>query len=196
VKGALMTAPGFARLTAAPESTMAAIRLRPGAPADAQARIAHRLAQDDNTGTEDPPGSIVNVARIRPIPPSLAGLLAALLLLAMFHAIVTSVRERRRDLAVLSALGADRHWISRVVHWQTTILVLLPLAFGIPLGLLAGSKVFRVFTDRIGAVPDPSFPLALIAVLTVAFVLVANVVAIVPTRRARRLSTATLLRAD
>jgi ABC-type lipoprotein release transport system permease subunit len=195
-KGALMTAPGFARLTQAPESTMAAIELRSGAPAAAQARIAHRLGQDDNTGTEDPPGSIVNVARVRPIPPTLGGLLAGLLLLAMFHAIVVSVRERRQDLAVLSALGADRRFIGRAVHWQTTILVALPLAVGIPLGLVAGSKIFRAFTDRIGAVPDPALPFALVAIMTVALLLVANVVAFVPTRQARRFSTATLLRAD
>ncbi len=194
--GALMTAAGFTQLAPTPESTMAAIDLRPGAPANAQARIAHRLQQDDNTGVEDPPSSIVNVARIRRIPAFLAGLLAALLLLVMFHAIVTSIRERRQDLAVLSALGADRRWIGRAVHWQTTIHTVLPLLFGVPLGLVAGSKSFRAFTDRIGAVPDPALPLALVALLTLLLLVAANVVALVPTRRARRFSTATLLRAD
>jgi ABC-type lipoprotein release transport system permease subunit len=195
-EGALLTAAGFANLASDPVSTLAAIELRPGAPAGAQARISHLLRQDDNTGLEDPPATIVNVGRVRRIPAFLAGLLAALLLLALFHAIITSIRERRQDLAVLSALGADRRWISRAVHWQTTILAVLPLVVGVPLGLLAGSKIFRAFTDRIGAVPDPAFPFALVAFLTIVLVVAANIVAFVPTRQARRFSTATLLRAD
>jgi ABC-type lipoprotein release transport system permease subunit len=195
-KGAVMTAPAFTKVAPNPSSTMAAIDLRPGAPANTQARLAHQLKEDDNSGVEDAPASIVNVTRVRRVPVFLAGLLAALLLLAMFHAIVTSIRERRHDLAVLSALGADRSWISRAVHWQATVLTLLPLVVGVPLGLVAGSKIFSAFTDRLGAVPDPALPFALVALLTVALVVAANIVAVLPTRRARRLSTAALLRVD
>lgn len=142
------------------------------------------------------PGVILNVARVRRIATFLAGLLALLLFMSMLNAIIMSIHRRRRDFAVLAALGADRRWIGRAAHWQTTILSALPLIAGVPLGIIAGSAVFRAFANRIGAVPDPTIPIALVLGLSIAFVAVANIVAVVPNLRARRVPTAQLLRAD
>jgi hypothetical protein len=187
--GAVMTAEGLQRVSQdPPTTTMAGIALRPGAPSGTATRLAARVGQQ--AGLEDLPGVIVNVSRVRRIPAFLAALLGGLLLLTMFHAVIVSIQARRRDLAVLGALGADRGWIGRAVHWQTTVLAALPLLIGVPLGVVAGSVVFRTFTDRIGAVPDPAIPFLLITVAVGALLVVANVVAVVPTRRARRLSTA------
>lgn len=47
------------------------------------------------------------MARIRSIPFLLAGLVALLAVLTVVHVMLTSVRNRRRDVAVLRALGAD-----------------------------------------------------------------------------------------
>ena len=58
------------------------------------------------------PAAIVNVARIRTIPFLLAAVLAALALLTVSHGMLTSMRTRRRDLAILRSLGADRGWIT------------------------------------------------------------------------------------
>ena len=82
------------------------------------------------------------------------------------------------------------------MHWQTSILTVMPLVVGVPLGFAAGAAVFRAFTNHIGAFPEPAIPFALVTVMVVALVVVANVVAVIPTRRARRLSTAQLLQAD
>jgi len=90
-------------------------------------------------------------------------------------------------------VGADGGWIGRAVHSQATVLTVAPLAVGIPLGLLLASVVFRAFVDRIGAVPDPAIPVLLIVGLSAALVLVANVVSVLPARRARVASTSQLL---
>jgi putative ABC transport system permease protein len=193
-QGAVLTAAGFRRLSSQPATTMAAVELRRGAPADAAARIGAQVGADAGSG--DRPGAIVNVARVRRVPTLLAVLLAVLLIMTMLHAIVVSIQSRRRDLAVLGALGADRRWIGRAVHWQASVLALLPVVVGIPLGLVAGSVTFRAFVGRIGAVPDPSIPIALVAALTIVLVAAANVVAVVPTRRARRYSTAQRLQTE
>jgi hypothetical protein len=193
-KGALLASAGFRRIVPAPASTMAAVDLRPGAPPNTRSRLS--IHAGTTGGLEDPPGAIVNVGRVRRIPAFLAVLLAALLAMSMLNAVIVSIQFRRHDLAVLAALGADRRWIARAVHWQTTVLAVLPLVAGIPLGLLAGSAAFRDFTNRIGAVPDPALPLALVGGLAVAILVVANVVAVVPTRRARHLSPAEQLRVD
>jgi ABC-type antimicrobial peptide transport system permease subunit len=70
------------------------------------------------------------------------------------------------------------------------------LIIGVPVGFGAGAFVFRAFVDRIGAVPDPALPFVLIAGVVVGIVALANLVAIVPTRRARRFSTAERLQAE
>jgi hypothetical protein len=79
------------------------------------------------------------------------------------------------------------------VHSQATVLTIAPLLVGIPLGLLAGSVVYRAFVDRIGALPDPVIPVLLIVGLCAVLVLVANVVSVVPAFQARSVSTSQLL---
>ena len=86
--------------------------------------------------------------------------------------------------------------MGRAVHWQASVLAAIPLLFGIPLGLVAGSVVFRAFVGRIGAVPDPKIPFGVVAALVVGLLLVANLAALVPSRRARRLAPAELLRIE
>jgi predicted lysophospholipase L1 biosynthesis ABC-type transport system permease subunit len=194
--GGLVTADGLKRVERKPTSSLAAIVLRPEATAEARKRIARQINHTPDAGLQDRPGVIVNLARVRRIPGFLAALLAALLLLTMFHAVVTSIQSRRRDVAVLRAIGADRRWIGRAVHWQASVLTAMPLVFGVPLGLIAGSVVFRAFVGRIGAVPDPAIPIVLVIAMAIGLVVLANVVAVVPARRARRLSTAELLKAE
>jgi putative ABC transport system permease protein len=130
------------------------------------------------------------------VPSLLAALLAGLVLLTLFHALIVSIQSRRRDLAILRALGADGRWVGRAVHWQASVLTAVPLIAGIPIGLVAGSVAFRAFSGAIGAVPDPTLPLALIAASLVALVVVANAVAVVPSRRARGVATAALLKME
>ena len=77
---------------------------------------------------------ITNVARIRSIPFLLAGVVGALAVLTVVHVMATSVHHRRRDVALLRSLGADRWWITRAVHWQATSFSLVPLVLGLPLG--------------------------------------------------------------
>ncbi len=136
------------------------------------------------------------MARVRRIPGVLAGLLGLLAVLTLVHTLITSIAARRRDLAVLRALGADGRWITSAIHWQATALTVGPLLLGLPLGLLLGATVFRAFVDHIGAVPDPAVPLLILAVLALALLALANLVAIVPAHRARRLPTTELLHAE
>ena len=94
---------------------------------------------------------------------------------------------------MLRSLGADGRWITRAVHWQATTFSLVPLALGAPLGLIAGRLLFQTFAGAVGTVPDASFPYSLLAVVATGMVALANAVAAVPARRARRLAPAPLL---
>ena len=111
----------------------------------------------------------------------LAALLAALAVLTVGHVMVTSVQNRRRDVAILRSLGADRRWIGRAVHWQATAFTLLPVAIGIPIGLIVGRIVFRSFADSIGTLNDASIPLLLVGGhASVGLLVIANIAAVFP----------------
>jgi hypothetical protein len=59
-----------------------------------------------------------------------------------------------------------------------------------------GRLVYAAFVDRIGAVPSPTTPPLLVVTITGAFLLVANLAAAVPARRARQATAASLLRTE
>lgn len=184
----VVTMAGLVRLDPEAKARAAAIDLRHGAPPGTAARLG--------LGSNSDASVIVNLARLRSLPFLLAALVGALAVLTLVHVMVTSVRNRRRDIAVLRSLGADRRWITAAVHWQATALALVPLALGAPLGLIIGRMVFEAFAGNVGAVPDASFPFLRLAGVLGGLVLLANVVAAVPARRARRLSPSRLLTLD
>ena len=192
---ALVTMRALERLDSSVAAASAAIKVRPDAPAGALERLTETYSPDSGGG-EGPPGVIQNVARVRAIPYLLAALLGALAVLTLAHVMLTSMHNRRRDVAVMRSLGADRGWITRAVHWQATAFTLLPLVIGTPIGLIAGQLVFRSFADKIGVVNGASLPFVLVTAIVVALVLIANAVAAVPARRARRMAPALLLQSE
>jgi predicted lysophospholipase L1 biosynthesis ABC-type transport system permease subunit len=178
------------------------MKFRSDAPAGAIERLARStgladselLASRTQTGTR--PAAIVNVERVRSIPFVLAALLAALAVLTVGHMMVTSIQNRRRDVAILRSLGAYRRWIGRAVHWQATAFTVLPVAIGVPIGLIAGRIVFRSFADSIGTLNDASIPLLWVAGIVAGLLAIANVAAGISVRRIDRVAPAVLLRPE
>ena len=130
--------------------TTAGIRFQPDAPRDAAAELAARTGMA--VGPLDRPGVIVNMARVRDIPYVVAAVLAALALLSLAHQLILSAERRRRDVAVLRALGADRRWVTGLVHWQATLFTIVVLCLALPIGVFVGLVVFRTFVGRVGRV--------------------------------------------
>jgi predicted lysophospholipase L1 biosynthesis ABC-type transport system permease subunit len=180
----VVTAEGFAAIAPGTPMITAAVDLRPGAAAGAPLRIAERLGM---TAGSDAPPAIVNLGRVRRIPYLVAGVVGALATLSLVHQMVGAVRRRRVDLAILRAFGATRRWLTGVVHWQATIITAVVLVIGIPLGTAAGNSIYRAFVDRTGARTDVVIPLGGILAAGLVLLMLANVAAAVPARRARRL---------
>jgi ABC-type lipoprotein release transport system permease subunit len=127
---------------------------------------------------------------------SLAALLALLALLAVGHSLVTSVRRRRRELAVLKTLGFDRRQVRSTVAWQASTLACIGLVLGIPAGLFVGAAVWRPVADGLGVTSSPPFPaLAVMLVVPAAFA-ATNLLAFLPARAAARIRPAVALRAE
>jgi ABC-type lipoprotein release transport system permease subunit len=112
------------------------------------------------------------------------------------HALVTSVRRRARELAVLKTLGFVGSQLRATVAWQATTLAAVGLSLGIPIGLVIGRSAWTIVARRLGI--DEHIPIrwaALVVAVPAAFV-VANLIAAFPGRRAARLRPATVLRSE
>jgi ABC-type antimicrobial peptide transport system permease subunit len=126
----------------------------------------------------------------------LAGFLALLAIGAVGHALATAVRRRWHDLAVLRALGMTCRQSRVVVVTQASVLALIGLAAGIPLGVALGRIVWRYVAET-----TPVFYVPPIAVLALALIgpvalVVTNLLAAVPARLAAKLRIGQVLRAE
>ena len=139
------------------------------------------------------PSAIRNLQRVAAIPFVLAGLYGLLALLSVGQAVAASTRHAQRDLAVLRALGASGGWVGRAVHWQATLFTLSAMVIGIPIGVVVGRQIFRLFADNMGVVDAPALPIIALTAGAAVIVGAANVAAAFPARSARHRRTAALL---
>jgi hypothetical protein len=156
-------------------------------------RICHASC---STVTAQRPTDVRNYARIERTPFVLATVLALLALAAVAHLLVTSIRRRQRDLAILKTLGFERRQVSAAVAWQATIVAAIALAIGLPIGVLAGMAAWRWFATRLGAAPDAAVPLVAILLAVPIVIIVANAVAAAPAWAAARVRPGIVLRAE
>ncbi len=80
------------------------------------------------------PTDVQSYSRVSMTPVYLAGLLAIFGAAMVGHALVTSVRRRRRDLALLKTLGLTTRQVAAAVAWQASTFAILGVVFGVPAG--------------------------------------------------------------
>jgi FtsX-like permease family/MacB-like periplasmic core domain len=175
------------------------VTLRPGANAAAALPALQRLVPAADGGevmSAQRPAEIVNYRSMGAIPAFLGAALAAGAVAALCLTLFASVRRRRRDLALLKAIGFTRRQLAAAVAWQSSIAVALGAAVGVPLGIALGRFLWDVFAQEISVVPEPTVPGPAVVLIAVGALVLANVVAAVPGRMAGRTPTALLLRAE
>jgi predicted lysophospholipase L1 biosynthesis ABC-type transport system permease subunit len=142
------------------------------------------------------PLEVKRLDQLNDLPWILGGVLALIGVLGVGYALVTAVRRRDRDLAVLKTLGFRRRQIIETVAMQATVFALIGLVIGIPLGLVVGRSVWQQVADGAGLAADVTLPALLIAGVAVATLLVVNIIAVIPARTAARTRPATVLRSE
>jgi hypothetical protein len=144
----------------------------------------------------DPPVEVAEIRQVRVLPIALGGFLAVLAAGAVGHVLATAVRRRSRDVAVLRALGMTRSQSRWVVVTQASVLAIVGLLFGLPIGFAVGRFAWRAVADYTPL--QYVAPTAAIVMLVVgpAALVVANVLAAIPGRRAARLRISQILRAE
>jgi ABC-type lipoprotein release transport system permease subunit len=130
------------------------------------------------------------------LPALLGGVLALLAAATLAHTLISSVRRRRRDLAVLRTMGFVRRQVWLSVFWQTTTLVAIALAIGIPLGALLGRFAWNIFAEDLGAISEPQVAWVPFLVIVPAAFALASLVAAVPAWLAGRTRPSVALRTE
>jgi hypothetical protein len=112
--------------------------------------------------------------------------LATAVVATIAHTLLGFVRQRRRDYAVLKAVGFTRGQVRTTVLWQSGAVLAVALVAALPLGAAAGRWMWRGFAGRIGVVAEPVVPVLLLGVATLLSVLAVQGVALIPASIARR----------
>ena len=178
------------------------IDLAPGTTGAQRAALVSRIVSATLDGT---PGgtyelqharasAIVNTEQMGGQPLALAVGLAAAAVLSLALTVLSLVRRRRRELALLKALGMTRGQVRAVIAWQTTLTLLIAVAVGGALGIAGGRLAWRAFAGSLGIVPIVEVPVAALVVGLAALVLAGNLLAALPATVAARTRPGAVLR--
>ena len=141
------------------------------------------------------PPEVRDLRGVNGLPLALALLLALPAVAAVAHTLLTSVRRRRRELAILEVVGFVARQVRATVAWQATAIAGTSLIIGLPLGIAAGRWAWTLFATQVAIEPTPVIsPLLLFAFPAV--LILANAVAAFPAQAAAHTEPATVLRAE
>jgi hypothetical protein len=205
-QSALMTAAGLEQATpkGATESgdfteDYLLVRWKPGADGRAAVARFQKLAGPQDTFESAPatlPTSVGVLGQLRVLPLSLAIFFALLAIATVAHALVTTVRRRRADLAILRSIGFTRRDSRIAIAWQSTALAVVGLAVGVPLGIVIGRLAWKQLANAFPVVYVPPLAFLAVALVVPLALLIANVIAAGPAHSATRTRPATVLRTE
>jgi hypothetical protein len=196
-QGLLMPYTAADELEGAPPPDELFVRFKEGIdPAVARERLRAQLVDPSDDFSTTSPADLINLGRIDTLPIALAGVLGVLAGAIVAHMLLTSISRRRRDLAILKTVGFERKQVRRTVAWQASLLVVVSLIVALPLGIAGGRWLWSLLAGQLGVVPRPVVDVRWIAAIIPAALALANVVGIVPARRAARTAPAVVLRTE
>jgi ABC-type lipoprotein release transport system permease subunit len=114
----------------------------------------------------------------------------------LVHLLLVSVHRRRAEAGLLKVLGFVRRQVAAVISWQATVVVLVGVVAGVPLGIAAGKVAWRLFATNVGVVPVEVVQAVPAVLLAAAVLAAANLLAVLPALLAGRSRPADLLRAE
>lgn len=177
-----------------PIADTAFIRFAPGVDKnDARERLADRFAEVIGIST---PAPVLEFGRISDLMVVMAGVLAALAGGTLAHMLTTSIRRRRRDLAILRTLGFSGRQVGSTVGWQAVVFVSAALAIAIPVGVIVGRSAWNLIARYQGFATVTVVPPLAFAIVAAGALAAALVIAALPARAAARSRPALVLRAE
>jgi FtsX-like permease family len=205
--GATVTGAGFARVLTADDdetSRFVVARVAPGDRTNVVRSVRARLIRqggDPSLATEAVGGPTrpPEIDRIRNVAwflPTLAVLICVLALIAVAHALITTARRRRHELAVLKAIGFTRGQVRATLAWEASTLAIVGIVFGVPAGVVVGRLAWSLVTHNLGVATTAALPALALVLVVPATLLLVNAVAYFPARTAARTRTSATLAAE
>jgi predicted lysophospholipase L1 biosynthesis ABC-type transport system permease subunit len=143
-----------------------------------------------------PSTSLRNLGRLRGLPWTLVVMLFVLAVGVTLHALVTGIRRRRPELAVLRSLGFTRRDTRSSLLWQTLALALVAGVVGIPLGIIVGRLGWRAITSSNGLSGGAVVPVGPALVVAGLALLLPLLLVVVPAVRESRRAVTDVLRVE
>ncbi|HEY5438147.1 MAG TPA: ABC transporter permease [Acidimicrobiales bacterium] len=166
------------------------------APGGAGQRTLHRLQRrySQDVNVLGVPVNLVNFGQAVDFPLLLGVTLALFGAATLAHLLFVSVARRRRQVALLKVLGFVRRQVLVATCWQAVTVVAVGLFFGVPLGVVAGREVWRLFASHLGAVPVAVIPFGLIGIVCAVIIVGGVALSLAPAALAVRVRPAEALR--
>jgi putative ABC transport system permease protein len=181
--GAALTPGGLHHLLPAkaanPPPAAVFVRFRPGVgPQAGRQALATRLAEVGSFRVDGPatPTDLVNFGQVQDLPQVLGTGLAAVALI-ITHLLMTSVRRRQRDFAILRALGFTSWQVRGTLCWQALTLAGIALLIGVPAGIACGRLCWQVFAYQLGITPVVAVSAAVLSIMAASWLAAAAVIA-------------------
>lgn len=197
-RGAVMTQDGIEQVLGddTPFPRLAAVSFAPGVGTKAGVRHLRSLF-GRVLFTERPDIDVENLSRVRGLPLLLALLLAVIGVGSLAHSLLTSMRRRQRELAVLKAVGFLRRQLVSAVACYASALAVIGVVLGVPLGAALGRSAWAlVAREAVGTEPAPAVPVAAVLAVVGAALVIANLLAAWPAWAAARVRPAVTLHVE
>ncbi len=172
-----------------------AVKIADGAPRASVQRDLQRTFPESYSRPV-PSTALRNLGRLRGLPWTLVAMLVALAIGVTLHALVTAIRRRRHELAVLRALGFTARNTRDSLLWQTTALGVVAAVVGVPLGIVLGRLGWRAITYTNGLGGGAVVPLGAIVLAGFLAVVVPLLLAVVLAIRESRRGLGAVLRVE
>ncbi|MFE7270323.1 FtsX-like permease family protein [Streptomyces sp. NPDC057623] len=173
------------------------VKLRDGTDPTAYARAARAA---DPGVTPDVRGGNSVTRTIIGSATALTLMLAVVASLGVFNTVVLNTRDRRRDLGMLKSIGMTPRQVTVMTVTSMAVLGAIGSLLGIPLGVAGHRLVIPRMADAVDITLPPSmtdvWQAPALAGLALAGLLIAVLGALVPARRAGRLTVAEVLRSE
>jgi ABC-type antimicrobial peptide transport system permease subunit len=162
----------------------------------ASRRLAHLGGPNVFTGFAEIPGAVASLGPLDDLPVALGVFFGLLACATVAHALVTTVRRRRHDFAVLRSIGFTRRQSRVAIAWQATLLGIAGVIIGVPLGIATGRAVWRWLADDFPIAYVPPLALAAVILVVPLALVIANALAAGPAQSVARIRPAETLRTE
>jgi hypothetical protein len=173
------------------------VRWAPGTDVQAASRRLVKLAGEDLFSARAAvPTAILDLGRLTDLPLVLGVFFGLLACATVAHALVTTARRRRHDFAVLRSIGFTRRQSRVAIAWQATMLTIIGVVIGVPLGIAVGRLTWRWLADDYPILYVPPLAVGAIILVVPVALLIANALAAGPARSVAAIRPAEALRVE